>query len=100
MKKNNLSRAEKQVKQEFGDKIAEYVSQRPDTTIFPKSGTGIGHVWKIRVVENDYRIIYYAKRGQNVFALIIFAKAVEENLISDEKKLIKKLVERIEKSHG
>ncbi|WP_412178729.1 MULTISPECIES: type II toxin-antitoxin system RelE/ParE family toxin [Oenococcus] len=100
MKKNHLARDEEQVKQEFENKIIEYLSQRPDTRIFPKSGAGIGHVWKIRVIENDYRIIYYAKRGQDIFALIIFAKASEENLSSDEKKLIKKLVERIEQKHG
>jgi len=49
------------LKEEIRQQLQRYVDEYPESLYFPKSGAGIGNVWKLRIDgSSGYRAIYYA----------------------------------------
>lgn len=96
LKKFNLDGDE--VRRLLKKDLQKYVDENPNSLYFPKSGAGIGNVWKLRIEGmGSYRAIYYAiPKTRHFDFILIFPKSKQSNLTAAQKKIIKKIVKQLE----
>lgn len=96
LKKFNLP--ENTVKRRLINNLQKYVDENPESYYFPKSGAGIGNVWKIRVGnKGEYRAIYFAlPKSRHFDFILIFPKSRQGNLSAEQIKIIKKIIKGLE----
>jgi mRNA-degrading endonuclease RelE of RelBE toxin-antitoxin system len=87
-----------EIKSQIEMMLQEFVDNHPESYYFPKSGSGIGNVWKLRVGgSGGFRILYYAlPKTRHFDILLIFPKSKQSNLSAEQIKIIKKIIKQLE----